>query len=336
MPTLQDVARHAGVSSATVSKVLSNTPYFTDQTRARVLSSVEALDYRPNLAARALANGRTHVMALIFPYVYEGISQDPLVMQILEGIERVCSAHQYNILLNTPRLSPGHADEHYVQMLRSGYIDGLIVIDSIVAASAAQPAIELGLPVISIGYHEATFSVRCDDELGGYTAMQSLLQAGHREIGIIAIPEHSNYAIDVRLCGVRRACHEAGIDAATLPFALGDYSHDSGQRAAETLQADAPHLTAYLCLNDRMAVGAIQALQRLGIAVPDDVSVIGYDNVPIARLSTPPLSTIDQRAVELGHIAATMLVELLDGSQPQSAVLAPHLILRDSTGQVTA
>src|SRR5215207_9299732 len=103
MPTLQDVAKKAGVSTATVSKVLSNTPYVSDATKAKVLEAVEALGYRPNLAARALSSGKTHIIAVVFPYIFDAIFKDPLVMAILEGVESVCTEQHYNILLSTPR-----------------------------------------------------------------------------------------------------------------------------------------------------------------------------------------------------------------------------------------
>lgn len=331
MPTLEDVAKRAGVSTATVSKVLSNTPYFTAETRDKVMQAVEELGYVPNLAARALSSGKTHIIAVVFPYVFEAIFTDPLTMNILHGIEAECSQQGYNMLLSTPRLSSDGADENYRQLIQSGYLDGVIALDSYPVGSALKPVHEKGIPAVAIGYHPSAYYVRSTDCLGGQLLMQHVLELGHRRIGIISIPSDMHFSAPRRLAGLRTAAEAVGLNFEVLPKAYGDWSMSSGARCAATLLSQCPDLTALVCLNDRMAMGAIQQVREMGRRVPEDLTVVGYDDIPTAALFAPPLTTIDQRAPELGQRAAQMLFEVLDGFDPAPVELPPYLVVRQSS-----
>lgn len=331
MATLQDVAKRAGVSTATVSKVLSNTPYFTEETRVKVMAAVEALNYVPHLGARALSMGKTHIVAVVFPYVYDAIFKDPLVMQILEGIEAESTQHGYNLLLSTPRLTKKGPDLHFQQMIRSGYLDGVIAIDNVPLASVAQTAQSRDIPTVVIGYADSQYYVRSDDRSGGQQSAEYILGLGHRNIGIITVPEQVNYAIDERLNGILKTLNDAGVILTSDHFALGDYSTVGGKSAARELLDRFPALTALICLNDRMALGAIQSIREMGKSVPDDVSVIGYDDIAISAIANPSLTTINQQAMALGQVAAQMLFDILNGNQPESARLPVKLVERNST-----
>lgn len=334
MPTLEDVAKRAGVSTATVSKVLSNTPYFTDETRRKVLRAVKDLGYVPNLAARALSTGKTHIIAVVFPFVYEAIFTDPNIMHILEGIEAECTQRGYNILLSTPNLSANEADLHYLQLIQSGYLDGILAIDAYPEASALAPAQTKGIPCVAIGYGNTDHYVRHDDRAGGRAVFEHLLALGHTQIGVIDVPEHMNYGVQERLVGLHEMCAEAGMDFAALPLCHGDWSTESGARCAAELLTAHPQLTALLCMNDRMAMGAIQQARELGRDVPCDLTVTGYDDIPTAALFAPPLTTVSQRAPEQGQAAARMLFEILDGGDPDPVELPPELLMRQSSGPV--
>jgi len=331
MPTLQDVASLAGVSTATVSKVLSNTPYVSEATRDRVLQAIAELGYTPNLAARALSSGRTHIIAVVFPYVYDAIFKDPHVMAILEGIEASLTSADYNILLSTPRLSPNGPDESFRLLLRSGYIEGMIAIDNVPIASVAAEAQAAGVPTVVIGYHEAAASVRGDDEAGGRLLAAHLIDLGHRQLGVIGVPDTTNYAVDARRRGIRMALAEANLPVQSLAFYAGDFSTRSGAEAVTALLTKHPDLTAIIAMNDRMAMGAIQALQQMGRCVPDDISVTGYDNLAISELVTPPLTTIDPLANQLGQTAVRLLVDSLQNNAYSHEVLPPELVVRAST-----
>jgi DNA-binding LacI/PurR family transcriptional regulator len=331
MPTLEDVARRAGVSTATVSKVLSNTPYFTAETRDKVLKAVKELGYVPNLAARALAAGKTHIVAVVFPYVYDAIFTDPLIMLILQGIEAECTQQGYNLLLSTPRLSDDAVDPIYLQLVQSGYMDGIIAIDNHPRVSALEPVHQRGIPAVAIGYHPTRYYVRSADQQGGYQLMRHVLDLGHRRIGIISVPETMHPSIHYRLVGVRQAAQQAGLDAHAIPERDGDFSTPSGAAAAAHLLTEHPDLTALVCLNDRMALGAIQQAREMGRRVPDDLTVVGYDDIPYAAVFSPPLTTISQQAPELGRMAAQMLFEVLRGGQPEPKEVSTHLIIRQSS-----
>ncbi len=336
MPTLQDVARLAGCSTATVSKVLSNTPYVSEETRARVLEAVRQLNYRPNLAGRALSRGRTHIIGVVFPYVYDHIFRDPLVLAIVEGIESVLTQQDYSILLSTPRMASAAGDPMFEQLLRSGYLDGMIAIDSVPESNVAALATAYRVPLVVLGYHDSPYQVHCDDYAGGQLMMNYLLSLGHRRIGIIRIPQAKNIAVDERWRGICDALHAAGIDPASLPTAEGDYSTRSGAAATAQLLERAPDLTAIASLNDRMAIGALQTLHALGRAVPDEISVIGYDNLTLSEMTSPPLTTVSQHASTLGERSAQMLLQVLHNQQPSIAVIAPTLRERASCAPLRA
>jgi DNA-binding LacI/PurR family transcriptional regulator len=336
MPTLQDVARLAGCSTATVSKVLSNTPYVAEETRARVLEAVQQLNYRPNLAGRALSRGRTHIIGVVFPRVYDPIFRDPLVLAIVEGIETVLTREGYSILLSTPHMASTAPDLMFEQLLRSGYLDGMIAIDSVPGSPVAALAQTYHIPLVVLGYHGTPYQVHCDDYAGGQLMMNYLLGLGHRRIGVIRIPEAKNIAVDERWRGLCDAWAAAGQDTAALATAEGDYSTSSGAAAAADLLERHPDLTAIASLNDRMAIGALQKLHALGRSVPDEISVIGYDNLALSEMTSPPLTTISQHATLLGEHSAQMLLQVLRHEQPSIAVIAPTLCERASCAPLRA
>lgn len=333
MATLQDVAKRAGVSTATVSKVLSNTPYVSEETRLKVLSAIEEVGYVPNIAARALAAGKTHILAVVFPVVYDTIFQDPLVLSILDGIEAVCRQNEYHILLSTPRLTNDKRDEQYQRLLASGYVEGIIALDNVPTQSVLAPVNARQLPAVAIGYHDARYVVRSDDAAGGAQQMRHVIELGHRHIGIIHPPERFNFSIGKRMEGLRAAANEAGLDFERLPRVEGDFSSLGGQQCAQELLAEHPQITALICLTDRLAMGAVQGAREIGRDVPRDLTVIGYDDIPTAAIFNPPLTTVDQQAPELGRAAAQMLFEILDGKTPDSITLATRLIVRGSSAQ---
>ncbi len=331
MATLSDVAKLAGVSTATVSKVLSNTPYFTEETRSKVMRAIEELGYTPNLPARALASGKTEIIGVVFPYIYDPLFTDPFVVYMLQGIESECHTRGYNMLLSTPRLTTDGPDDHYLRLIQSRYLDGIIALDNVPTASVLEPVHKRGIPCVAIGYQPTRYHVRTDDYGGGTQAMQYLLHLGHTAIGVITVPASLNFSINHRLAAIRDTAEANGIAYASLPSAEGDFSVSGGATAAATLLSKDPTLTAILCLNDRMAMGAIQYVRGLGKRVPEDISVIGFDDIPAAASFAPPLTTISNQAPVLGQAAAKLLFDLLEGQDVESSVINTQLIVREST-----
>lgn len=332
--TLQQVAQRAGVSIATVSKVLSNTPYFTVETRDKVMKAVQELNYVPNLAGRALSTGKTHVIAVVFPYVYDTLFSDPLVLHILEGVEAECREHGYNILLSTPRLSEQGVDEQYLRLVQSGYLDGIVALDNVPIGSVLESARKKNIPSVSIGYHDHPFYVRSDDTMGGHQLMSHILSLGHRNIGIITVDDGLLFSMGHRMAGLQQATADYGIDIHSLARANGDYSIESGTSCTAHLLTQHPDLTAIVCLNDRMALGAIQQATLMGRRIPDDLSIVGYDDIPMSHFITPALTTINQHAPDLGRVATRMLFELLNHESPDSVILPTELMVRHSSGRL--
>ena len=331
MTTLQKVAKKAGVSIATVSKVLSNTPYFTEETRAKVMDAVDEVGYVPNLAARALSQGKTNIIAVVFPIVFDTIFTDPLVQHIVEGVESECTQNGYNVLLSTPRITGNDGDPNYKQLILSGYLDGIVALDNVPNVPILALAHERNIPAVAIGYNDHPNWVRSDDLHGGQQMMTHILELGHRQIGIITAPPEVNHSIRNRLDGLAEISKSHQLDYASLPVANGDFSIEGGYTAAQELLTNHPTLTALVCLNDRMAVGAALYAQQNGLHIPQDLSIIGYDDISIAKLFSPALTTINQQAPELGRIATQMLFQLLNSQKPNSVTVPTQLVVRQSS-----
>lgn len=337
--TIYDVAKRAGVSTATVSKVLSNTPYVSERTRAKVLASIEELGYVPSLAARGLSKARTYLLALVIPYTSDYLYSDPHLLELIRGIEQETKAHHYNILLSTgDRPTRGSNAEDsavgpYQRAVRSQYADGVIVVASSAFTGAGPKPLTQMFPTVGIGYHAVggRHTVHADDREGAAVATHHLLALGHRRIGVIsAVPQIT--ALSRRLEGHQQALAEAGLGWDPQMLAWGDFTDASGYRAAEQLLALPQRPTAIFAFNDRMAMGAIKRCREVGLAVPADLSIVGFDDIPAAALFDPPLTTVRQPALEMGAMAARLLFDLIDGKavDTEELVLPTELIVRAS------
>lgn len=316
MPTLKEVAQRANVSTATVSKVLSDTPYVSEATRQRVLKAIEELGYIPNLAARALSKGRTFVVGVICPY-HRTVFNDPLFLAVIEGIEAVCTERGYNILISTPR-SPVNHSTSFQRLVRSGYLDGAVVFETVPKELVSAPLHQFGYPWVAIGYHSVLGQnniVRPDDEGGAKAIARYLISLRHRRFGIIGVDPMEHTAAEPRMAGYRTAFEDAGIDFNTAPHVYGDLTENSGYQGAQALLNLQPRPTALLCMNDRMALGAIRWAQSEGLRVPDDLSVVGFDDMTEAQHAHPALTTVHQPAGEIGTKAATLLFDLIGQQQ---------------------
>ena len=336
MTTLKQVAERAGVSSATVSKVLSNTPYVSAETRTRVLAAVNALGYVPNLAARALAQGRTYNIGVIFPLIYTSLFSDPQTLSILEGVERVATPQGYNMLISTPQI-PVEDSEQVQRLLRSRYFDGVILLENLPDRLMSTFIAEHGYPYVAIGCNtleNTANTIRIDDYDGAYAVARHLIELGHRHFGIIDVALIAFFSMSERLRGYRAAMVDAGIDDAAVINAPGAYTIASGAAAMNELLRAEPRPTAVLCVTDLMAIGAVNAAHAAGLRVPDDVSVVGFDDIPLAAHVDPPLTTVRQESQTLGETAARKLFDLLKKKHSafDTIVMPTTLIVRGSSG----
>ncbi len=334
MATIYDVARLARVSTTTVSKVLSNTPYVSEKTRQRVLDAIRDLRYSPNLAARSLTNNRTYVLGLIIPHDPDYSFRDPFLLEVIRGVEGVASNNDYNVLLSMSKKSSQHAA--YDRFLRMGYIDGVITVETLKGELDEQELAKSGIPRVSAGYREdleMLNSVVCDDRQGGYLVTKHLLELGHRRIGVISGPANFIGAMDGRLQGACDALKEYGLTLDPDMLIYGDFSIESGSHAAEPLLQHVQPPTAIFAMNDRMALGAISKAREIGLHVPRDLSVVGFDDIPLTSVIDPPLTTIRQFPAELGKVATQHLLAMIEqGTSKFSSVVIPiELIVRGST-----
>ena len=334
MATIYDVARLARVSTTTVSKVLSNTPYVSEKTRQRVLDAMRDLHYSPSLAARGLTNNHTYVLGLIIPHDPDYSFRDPFLLEIIRGVEGVASSNDYNVLLSMSKKSSQRAT--YDRFLRMGYVDGVITVETLQGELDEQELATSGIPRVSAGYREdmqPINSVFCDDRQGGYLVTKHLLELGHRRIGIISGPANFIGAMDGRLQGACDALKEYGLTLDPNLLTYGDFSIESGSHAVEPLLRHAHRPTAIFAMNDRMALGVISKAREVGLHVPRDLSVVGFDDIPLTSVIDPPLTTIRQFPAELGKIATQRLLAMIEQqiAQFDSAVIPIELVIRGST-----
>jgi DNA-binding LacI/PurR family transcriptional regulator len=333
--TIKDVAAQAGVSYQTVSRVINNQANVNEGTRNRVLQAIDALNFRPNLAARSLPQRRSFIIGLIIPYDADYLFRDPHLLAQISGIDSEANARGYNVLLSTAGNS-NSALEAYERFVRNQVADGALVIETAAGKLGGQMLARQDYPFVGLGYSEATscpYSVHADDRAGAMAAIRHLLDKGHRRIGIINGPSSGAVvATGERLIGYQLALSEAGIAYDPILMVYGDYTRPSGQVATEQLLALPQPPTAIFALNDRMALGAIRSLHAAGLRVPEDVAVIGFDDIPTAADFSPALTTVRQPGKEVGQMAAQMLFSLIAGdpiTQPE-VVLPAEVIIRQS------
>ncbi len=351
MSNIKDVAKMAGVSITTVSKVLSNTPYVSSETRERVVKAIRELHFSPNLAARSLLRQQSFITALFLPYV-EGYSEiDPYLSELIRGAEQQLGEHEYSLLLSIAK-SPG-AQHKATTLIQSGYVDGVLTIDVMPSSeSLAQELQEMGVPAVANGYPSSRFTsvVHADDEGGAQQVIDYLLAQGHRRIGIIGVRSGVMTTLDLRLATVRQRLAEAGYPLNEEKYlAYGNLHPDGGMRACSRLLKQDEPPTAIYAFNDHMALGALQQAQIMGFCVPETLSIVGNDDLPLARLSHPTLTTVAQPVYQIGAQMANRLVELIKlnyirRKQPKfetieylslyEEVLKSQLIIRQSSGPV--
>jgi DNA-binding LacI/PurR family transcriptional regulator len=324
-PVMADVARLAGVSHQTVSRVLNEHPNVSARTREEVLAAVRALGYRPNAAARTLVTGRTHTLGVIS---FDTTLYGPASM--LYGIER--AAHPaYSVTIASLPALDRHSMVEAVERFLDQAVEGLIVIAPQTSAVAALTGVAAGIPLVAVGCgtRSPLPSVAIDNLAGAARATGYLLDLGHQTVHHIGGPDSWLDARE-RVAGWRQALRAAG--APEPDMLRGDWSARSGYEIGHRL-ATMREVTAVFCANDQMALGLLRALAEHGRLVPADVSVVGFDDIPESGYFLPPLTTVRQDFGELGSRALHMVMDRISGVAPSSPALpvAPDLIVRAST-----
>lgn len=335
-PTSSDVAARAGVSRTTVSFVLNDRANsgIADETRERVLKAAEDLGYHAHGPARALAGGLSMTIGLVLLQTQDQVASDALLAETLLGIADEARADGYRVLVEA--VSPG--GQRYSDIVRSRRVDGLIVSGPRGDDPELRGIVRDGFPVILQGSLPSlpVPSVDVDNRTGAATAAAHLVGLGHRRIGLITNAPLDYTAAEDRLAGYRDALAAGGIPYQPDLVAQGAFDAASGHAAMAELIARAPDLTAAFVASDIVAFGALRALREAGRRVPDDVSIIGFDDVPLARHFDPPLTTLRLPARDLGAAAGRALIDRLAGRPVTSRTLLPtELVVRESTTAAT-
>lgn len=327
MATILDVAKAAGLSTATVSRALKSPEIVAEQTRERVYKAVKAVNFRPNMLARNLRSARSYSLLVLVP----GIA-NPFFANVTAGIETTASRRGYSVLLGDTRDSR-EREEHYFRQVEMRLADGIIQLSPDYAAdigARSRPG-----PLIHACGCELTEapSVRIDNAGATMELVEHLVSLGRRRIATISGPQMNPHAID-RLKGYREGLEQAGIEFDPNLVVLGDFSMGSGYDAVRSVLEMQPRPTAILSMNDEMAIGAVQALSKAGLSVPDDIAVTGFDGIAFAEHSTPALTTIVQPAEKMGAKACDILIDRIEGKHGEDAVhVLPHkLVVRESSG----
>jgi LacI family transcriptional regulator len=324
--TVIDVAREAGVSPSTVSRILTGTVQVSDDKRKAVEAVIERLGFTRNMMARGLKLGRTHTLGVVMPEVTSSFWE-----MSLRGIEDRLRGSAY-----VPMVMTGHWDAEQeaqrVELLVQRQVDGIILLsgrlglDRIKRFATHRPIAVFGRDLEA----KNAIGVCLDNRGGAYDATTHLIDLGHRQIAFIAgVPEHRDAAD--RMIGYREALEAAGLPFERKLVVQGDFNETGGFLAMNRLVDSGQAFTAIFAANDQTAVGARLALFRRGIRLPDDVSLVGFDDLPASRYSTPPLTTVHQPIYEVGGMLVDAIFELIDGRVPRIEVPRMQLVVREST-----
>ena len=327
--TIKDVAREAGVSVASVSRALNDHGGVTAETQRRIREVASRLRYVPHSAARSLITRRTQTVGALLPDLY-----GEFFSELIRGIDLAARARGLHLLVSS---SHGNADEAATALrAMQGRVDGMLILSPHVDATFLQTNLPDGLPAVLLNsaVESAAYAVLNVDNYAGAKAMvQHLLGLGHGDVAFIAGPEE-NFDAQQRDRGYRAAMAEHVPDA-RLNIVAGDFTEESGHLAGVRLLAQPLRPRAVFAANDMMAVGCLQAFKEAGVRVPQEIALAGFDDIPIARYVTPPLSTVRVRIVDLGRHAVARLTALLEKDQAAPAAvdtLDCEIIIRDSCG----
>jgi LacI family transcriptional regulator len=329
--TIMDVARASGVSYATVSRVLSGYEFVKESTRNRVMEAVEHLGYVANLQARSLAGGHSQIIGLLVPNL-----DNSYIGTIMRGIDQALERANYDLMLYTTHRHPG-TESFYVGAIANGLTEGLLLVAPLVPTTYLDALREQNFPYVLIDQADPTEKssvVEATNWQGAYEATRYLSQLGHTRIAFITGALAIRSAID-RLRGYKAALADCGIPVPEALVIEGDYQQQTGYETTKSLlqNTDSPP-TAILASNDLSALGAMDAARECGLRIPDDISIIGFDDIPQASFVYPKLTTVRQPLEQMGQIAVKMLLERIENRScpPQRVTLATQLVIRDSCG----
>jgi LacI family transcriptional regulator, galactose operon repressor len=331
-PTIYDVARLAGVSTATVSRALNGTGQIAPRTRAAIEAAVAQLGYRPNTIARSLVTRSTQTIALLLPDI-----TNPFYAALVSGIQQYVLSHDHTMLLCTTE-GDAEREEQYLSLLRAKQVDGALVDGLVLPPDRIARFVREGFPIVCLDRDiDSTFIplVQVDNRRGGKLATEHLLGLGHLRIAHVMGADGLHISHD-RLAGYREALAAAGFAPDPRLVVEGRFTEEGGYEAMRMLLDSTPELTAVFAANDLSALGVLHAIAESGRRVPEDISVVGFDDLRLSAFMWPPLTTVRQPAVEIAQLATEILIGLMRGEEVRQMrhFLEPTLVVRASTTEL--
>lgn len=327
--TIREVAASARVSVATVSRVLNGIGPVREATRRRVLAAVEELHYRPHSGARSLITNQTGTVGVLLPDIY-----GEFFSELIRGLDQTARASHYHLLV-----SSSHSDRAEIEALlreMRGRVDGLVVMSPDIEAKTLRANLDETLPIVLLNClvdGTGFDSISVDNRGGALAVMEHLAGLGHRRIAIIKGPERNTDARG-RLEGYRKGCRLLGLGRAKELELEGDFSEESGYRAGRAILALSPRPTAVFATNDSMAIGCLFAMREAGVEVPGQMALAGFDDIPIARFLSPPLSSVSVSIAGLGEHAMERLLHAITSKNlhvRRHETVPTRLVIRSST-----
>ncbi|WP_043934718.1 LacI family DNA-binding transcriptional regulator [Bacillus sp. EB01] len=331
--TIKDVAKKANVSIATVSRILNGQPGYSAKTKQKVLQVIEDLGYQPNAVARGLINNKTHTIGVLFPSL-----GGSLVTDLLRGIEKAASDQGSSVIVCHTE-SDAEKTMKYLRLLGEKRVDGIIFTSEVLLKEYYQVIEKMNVPLVLLSTKSDSLPVpyvKVDDFQAAYSATEYLIQKGHRNIGMISGNSEDIIAGKPRIEGFIQAMKDNHI-----PFDenhivnTGGFGFDRGITGMRDMLNQVPDVTAIFAASDEIAIGAISIANILGKKVPEDISIIGYDDINLASMSVPPLTTIHQPFIKMGELAGKMLLDMMETDQvPDSKIIEHTIIERNSVKEL--
>ena len=334
LPTLDDVAKAAGVSTATVSRTLNTPNQVTERTKLRVMETVRALQYSPNFGAKALAAKRTNTYGAIIPTM-----ENAIFARGLEAFQKVLVENNATMLVASTSYDPEIEQNQIRNMIARG-ADGILLIGEERDPSIYRFLAERNVPVVIAWAHSGLSQLSCvgfDNNEASYLMAQKAIALGHRNFGFISAKTDHNDRARARVAGARKALNDAGIGQETMPVVETKYSIQCGRDAFRLIMQNKICPTIIMCGNDVLAVGAVLEANEMGLKVPQDVSITGFDNIELATVVTPALTTVHVPHRRMGTSAAeALLAAVRDNAAPKHVNLETHIVERQSLGKPKA
>ena len=333
--TIKDIARVANVSHTTVSRALNDKSRIRKETKERILSIARGLNYQPNFIARSLVMRRTKTLGLVITTIV-----NPFYTELAHGIERTAIGLGYNIILCCTH-SDLSVEKQYIDMLKSKGVDGIIFTSAHIEDPNIGGLAEEGFPIVLVNrrtYHPVVKGkvdyVGVDNLWGGFLAVEHLIKLGHKRIGVIGGSSESSVGFE-RLEGGKKALEAYGLEQMENYFLEGDFLKDSGYQGGKRFLKMAEPPTAIFATNDYMALGVYQAILEEGLKIPEEVALIGFNDIEFAAIRGIELTTIGQKKYEMGALSVKTLVEKIEGKKvglSEEIILEPELIIRQTCG----